>query len=135
MSNSGNTAPQGWYQDPSGQGTARYWNGFQWTESVDRAGVTVNVPIDPAMATVPPMPGTAVASPGATPQPAPVNVSTSSGGSPWGAIIGGLLVLVAVIVLIVFIQNDSSDDSPTPDTTPEQPAEQPAEQPPSSEGG
>ena len=51
--------PPGWYQDPTAQGDARYWNGSGWTESVNRGGSTVNVPIDPSQAQVPPVAGTA----------------------------------------------------------------------------
>ena len=61
-------APAGWYQDPTGQGDGRYWNGASWTESVDRGGVTVNVAIDPSQAQVPPVAGTEVMIPAQPPQ-------------------------------------------------------------------
>jgi hypothetical protein len=50
-STNGNTA--GWYQDPTGQGDARYRNGVAWTQPVDRAGTTVNIAIDPTQAKQP----------------------------------------------------------------------------------
>ena len=51
------TSPSGWYQDPTGQGDARYWSGTAWTESVDRGGAVVNVAIDPSQAQTPPAAG------------------------------------------------------------------------------
>ena len=123
------TTPAGWYADPTGQGDARYWNGAAWTQSVNRGGVTVNVPIDPTQAQVPPLPGTQVAppSPPASSPPQTVNVS-SSNRSPLGAILGVLAVLVVIVLIFVLVSdNDSSDDTPTPGT--DAPAEQPADEP------
>ena len=37
--------PAGWYQDPTGQGNARFWNGVAWTQSFDRGGVKLNAAI------------------------------------------------------------------------------------------
>ena len=125
MNNS--TFPAGWYRDPTGQGDARYWNGTSWTESVDRGGATVNVPIDPSQAQVPPVAGTQVSipSPASGNQPSGnqyVNV-TSDRRSPVGAIIGVLFVVFAIVVILVIVSNnDSSDDTPTPDSTPSAPA-------------
>lgn len=120
--------PAGWYHDPTGQGDGRYWNGVSWTEAVDRAGTTYNVPIDPSLAQVPPTPGTQIAQPMPQAVPQTVNVSSSKS-SPWGAIIGGLVAVIAIIALIVALTNSSSDDTPTPGTdAPAEPApEEPAE--------
>ncbi len=122
MSNS--TVPGGWYQDPTGQGDARYWNGASWTESVDRNGVTVNVPIDPSEAQVPPVAGTQVSIPVAPASAGNQNVNvTSNRRSPVGAIVGVLFVLLAIVVIFrAASSNDSPDDTPTPDSTPSVPA-------------
>ena len=109
-------SPAGWYQDPTGQGDARYWNGTSWTESVDRGGVTVNVAIDPSQAQVPPVPGTRISIP--APPTGSQNVTVSSPRrSPIAAIVGVFVVLMVVIVILFLaINNDSSDDTPTPGT-------------------
>jgi hypothetical protein len=111
----GNTppaTPAGWYQDPTGQGDARYWNGASWTQAIDRGGQQSNVPIDPSIAQQPPVPGTQVQLP---PPPTNYEVEDSSGGSSGGggfiiALIIGLILLVVVIVVVN--NNDSSDESP-----------------------
>jgi hypothetical protein len=135
--------PAGWYQDPTGGGDSRYWNGQSWTQTVDRAGTTVNVPIDPEQAHQPPVAGTQVQ----TPTPAPQTVvQQSPSRSPVGAIIGTIIVVLLIVVVIVVISNnnDSSDDTPTPgsgDVSVTAPAdggpaeEQPAEEQPSADGG
>jgi len=124
-------APAGWYQDPTGQGDARYWNGTSWTESVDRGGVTVNVAIDPSQAQVPPVAGTEVTIPAAT---APTTQVVAPRRSPVGAILGGVLLIIAIVVIVVLVSsnNDSSDDGP-PATGVPPATEAPA--PPASDGG
>ena len=115
MNNS--TFPAGWYQDPTGQGDGRYWNGASWTESVNRGGATVNVPIDPSQAQVPPVVGTQVSIPSPASGNQNVNV-TSHRRSPLGAIIGVIFVVLAIVVILAIVSNnDSSDDTPTPDST------------------
>ena len=106
--------PPGWYQDPTGQGDARYWNGSSWTESVNRGGSTINVPIDPAQAQLAPVPGTQVS---IAPPPSPVQTGGggSSGGSFMGIILGLLAVVLIGVVIYVLVNNDDSD-SPTPGT-------------------
>ena len=126
------STPAGWYQDPTGQGESRYWNGSSWTQSVNRGGATVNVPIDPAQAEQPPVPGTQMAAPVAPAQPTTV-VQQSSSHSALGTIVGVVVALFAVVVLLAVIGNATSDDSPTPGTDPA-PAEQPAEEAPPAEG-
>ena len=122
--------PPGWYQDPTGQGDARYWNGTSWTQSVDRGGVTVNVAIDPSAAQIPPVPGTQVSIP-APPSTSPTTTGGSSKGSAMGIIVGVLVVVVIGILIFAFVNDDSSDDTPTPGSTPA--VEAPA--PPASVGG
>jgi hypothetical protein len=119
------STPAGWYQDPTGQGDARYWNGVAWTQSVDRSGTTINIAIDPTQAQQPPVPGTQVQTPAPAPAPQTV-VQQSSSRSPVGAIIGAVVVILLIVVIFVIdSNNDSSDDSPTPGTDvapPTQPA-------------
>jgi hypothetical protein len=106
------TFPSGWYQDPTGQGNARYWNGTAWTESVDRGGVTVNVAIDSGQAQVPPQPGTQVSIPARSTGTQTVNVS-SNNHSVMGiifAIFFGLFLIVLVAAIVS--ENDSSNDGP-----------------------
>jgi hypothetical protein len=114
--------PQGWYVDPTGQGNARYWNGTSWTQTVNRAGVVLNVYIDPNQAQVPPTPGTQVAPP-AAPRP-PAQPTPTPDHTSMGAILGVLAIVFFVVMMFVIIANDSSED--TPDVTvppaPEEPA-------------
>jgi len=121
------TTPAGWYQDPTGQGDARYWNGVSWTQSVDQSGVRVNVPIDPTQAQVPPVPGTQMQLPAPAPAPTNQTVVQTSSKSPIAAIVGGIVVLVVLVFVVVLISSgsDSSDESPTPGTD-SPPATQPA---------
>lgn len=126
-------APAGWYQDPTGQGDGRYWNGTSWTESVDRGGVTVNVAIDASQASVPPVAGTEVSIP-AAPAAAPATQVVSKKRSPVGAILGGIFVIIAIVVVIALVtyNDDSSNDAPT-NTNVAPATEAPA--PPASDGG
>ena len=138
------TSPSGWYQDPTGQGDSRYWNGVAWTESVNRGGAVVNVAIDPSQAQTPPAPGTQVAPPAqqyVPPPPPPaqtVNVSESPHHSVLGVIFGALAVLFLVVLLYAAISsNDSGGDTPTPGTNApaEEPAPEPANDAPAEDGG
>ena len=109
--------PPGWYQDPTGQGQARYWNGTSWTQSVNVNGATANIAIDPSQAEVPPVPGTQVSIPAA-----PTQTVASSGGSSSGSSMGifiGIAIAVLVGVVIFFVVGGGSDDeTPTPGSTP-----------------
>ena len=127
--------PAGWYADPSGRGDARYWNGAAWMQSVNRAGVQVELPIDPTQAQMPPAPGTGMAPPAGLTPPQTVNAAPSRR-SPLGAILGVLAALLIVILIVVLVNNsDSPAESPTPttDTPAEEPA--PADEPAPTEGG
>lgn len=115
------TTPAGWYQDPTGQGQARYWNGTSWTQSVFRDGSNINVAIDPAMAQQPPVPGTQMQLPTAAPAQ-PTTVVEQKSGSSAGAIIFGVIAVILVIVVIVAIANNSSDSDDSPTQTTEAPA-------------
>jgi len=129
------STPSGWYQDPSGQGDGRYWNGTAWTSSVNRGGVVVDVPIDAERAQQPPFPGTRVKQPASTiAQPAPVPTSTvppvvvqsaPQGGSGFGAILAIIAIVFFVTLMIFAISNSSSDENP--DGEPAPTAEPPAE--------
>lgn len=123
--------PPGWYQDPTGQGESRYWNGSSWTQTVSRGGATLDVPIDPAQAVQPPVPGTQMQAPVPPSQPTTV-VQQSSSRSPIGTIVAVVVALVALVVVLAVIGNATGDDSPTPGTD-QPPAEQPPEETPAPE--
>jgi hypothetical protein len=115
------SSPPGWYQDPTGQSDGRYWNGTAWTQVSMQGGRTVDLPIDPSMAQVQPVPGTEVQPP--TPPQATTSSSGGSGRS-GGAIIAivvGLLLLLAVFVAV----DDNAGNTPTPEGT--VPAETPTD--------
>lgn len=128
-------SPAGWYADPSGQGEARYWNGAAWTQSVNRGGVEVELPIDPSQLQTPPAPGTGLAPPATLTPPPPVN-ATSSRRSPLGAIIG-VLAVVLIVVLIIVVVNNSNSPAETPAPATDAPAEEPApaDEPAPTDGG
>lgn len=123
--------PPGWYQDPTGQGESRYWNGSSWTQTVSRGETTLDVPIDPAQAVQPPLPGTQMSAPVPPSQPTTV-VHQQTSSSPLGAIIGVVVAVLALVVVLAIIGNATSDDEPTPGTD-QPPAEQPAEEAPATE--
>ncbi len=114
--------PVGWYQDPTGQGDARYWNGASWTESVNRGGVTTNVAIDPSQAQLAPAPGTQVSIP---PPPTQSASGGSSSSSSMGLVVGIIVVILIGALIYAFVNNDSSD-SPTPGTDTPATSEAPA---------
>lgn len=115
------TSPAGWYRDPTGLGDARYWNGANWTESVDRGGATVNIPIDLSQALVPPLPGTQVSIPSPASGNQYVHV-TSRRRSPVGAIIGTVFVVLAIVAILVIVSNNDASDNTPMESTPSAPA-------------
>jgi hypothetical protein len=123
-------APSGWYQDPTGQGDGRYWNGTSWTESVDRGGVTVNVAIDPSQAQVPPTAGTEISIPASTPAAQTVPARRS----PVGAILGLVFLVVAIVLIVVLVNNNDDSSNDGPPTTDVAPATE-APAPPDTGGG
>ena len=110
------TAPSGWYQDPTAQADGRYWDGAQWTDTVTRAGVTIQSPMDPLLQQVPPVPGTEMGAPAATTAPAPAPSPQPAQSSSTGTVITIVIALaIGAGLLVFFLGNDSSDD-PSPDT-------------------
>jgi hypothetical protein len=128
-----NMPAAGWYQDPTGLGDGRYWDGAVWTDSVSRNGLTINVPIDDSQARLPPTPGTEMVAP--APQTTTPTVSvTTENRSPVGAIVGAVLaVLVVVLIVVLLSNNDSSNDDPPPATDPPASQAPAAENPPATE--
>jgi len=114
-----NTPPPGWYQDPTGFGEGRYWDGTSWTQSVSRAGQTVDVPMEPGRAHLPPIPGSELTAPPVATAPTTVTVERPKR-SAFGAIVGviGIILLVVVIIAIVNNSDDSSNDESPPATSP-----------------
>lgn len=112
----------GWYTDPTGHGDGRYWDGQRWSDQVNRNGVTVTSPIDPALADTPPAPGTEyVASTAAdtpvaaAPAPAPAPKS-----SPIAPVLGAIAVVVAIVAIVIALtsgSDDDNDDEQPPSTT------------------
>ena len=114
-----NNPPPGWYRDPAGIGEGRYWDGTSWTQSVSRAGETINVPIDPNQAALPPIPGSELRPPAPAASPSAVTVNAPSK-SPMGAIIGVIVAILVVVLIVVVVNNngDSSDNDTPPATNP-----------------
>ena len=108
--------PRGWYRDPTQLGDARYWDGAQWTDSVNRAGATVTAPIDPQRAFVPPAPGTEF-QPQVRPEVASSVTVNAPRRSSMGAVAGVIgAVLIALVIIALIVNNNSSDDE-APQTT------------------
>lgn len=125
------TMPPGWYNDPTGVGEARYWDGTTWTQSVSTGGVTVNAPIEPDKATVPPIRGTEFRATAPPPIPTPAYVPPPIEKTPppqrsSGGLIGTILAIgLAIIVVIVLIAvlNNGDDNEPDPPAPTEAPAQ------------
>jgi hypothetical protein len=117
------TTPAGWYSDPTGTYLYRYWNGGQWTDQVSTGGSQSGVdptPLDPAVATTPPAPGSAApiaVAPAPAPAPAQPTIQVTQSRSPVGAVVAGVLAVIAIIAIVAIVAN-SGDDS---DTTPTDP--------------
>ena len=119
----------GWYRDPTGRYSIRYWDGQQWTATDNSGGANGQDPIPAEMQYVAPAPGTEAA---VAQQPAqqPMTTVTQSSGSSGGTIVAVILSVVAVLlVLMVLLNQDTDSDTDTtepPATT--QPAEPPADE-------
>ena len=125
-------SPQGWYADPTSPGGARYWNGVSWTQAVSRGGVTFNAPIDPAQATLAPVPGTQVAAPPPIAgRPTSVEYALpsdqSSSNSTLGVVLGVLVAFFVVLMIFAIVSNDDSSDQSPPSTDAPPATEAPAE--------
>ena len=125
-----NNPPPGWYRDPTGFGEGRFWDGTAWTNSISRANETISAPIEPERAALPPVPGSELRPPAAT----PAVMVNAPNRSPIGAILGGIVAILLVVVIIVLVTgNDDSTDNETPPAT-NAPATAPATEAPA-EGG
>ena len=127
----------GWYTDPTGSYSYRYWDGLRWTGQVNSGGNTGTDPnpLDPEVAQTPPAPGTAAPEPAA--QPTSPTVQVTQSGSSAGTIIAALIAVIAVVVLLFVLLSGSDDDasSPTTSTQTEEPEEAPAPTEAPSNGG
>ncbi len=56
-----NVPGPGWYRDPTGRYTSRYWDGQQWTNQVNSGGANAVDEAPSEMRFVPPAPGTETA--------------------------------------------------------------------------
>jgi len=111
------TQPAGWYQDPTGVSTFRYWDGRIWTNQISADGRTATDPnpMDPTVAGFPPAPGTAAPMPPAAPTQAPVQVTQKSG-STFGTVLAVLIAVILIAVIVLFLVNQGDDDGSTPTT-------------------
>ncbi|MGI9595023.1 MAG: DUF2510 domain-containing protein [Acidimicrobiales bacterium] len=114
-------ASAGWYSDPTGRYTNRYWDGGQWTKSVSGGGSNSVDALDSRERLAPPAPGTAaVGVQVSTPPPTTTYVRTetvpSSGGSTIGVVLSVVAVVFVVGLLIAIIVNNNNDSSETPTT-------------------
>jgi hypothetical protein len=108
-------ANSGWYRDPTGQADGRYWDGQRWSDQVDRQGVTVSTPIDPANAETPPVSGSEYVVPSGTgTQTETVQPAKSS---LVGPVFGAIAVVVAIVALVVALSNNNDDDTEENPTT------------------
>ena len=126
-------SPQGWYADPMYAGGARYWNGVSWTETVSRGGITLNAPVDPSQATLPPVPGTQISAPPTT-VAYTLPSDDSNDGSTLGVVLGVLIAFFLVLMFFAIISNDDSSDQSPPSTDAPASTEAPTTEAPA-EGG
>jgi hypothetical protein len=122
------TQAPGWYTDPTGSYSYRYWDGSGWTSQVSSGGTSGTDPNPMAadVAATPPAPGTAAQGQPAVPQPA-VQVTQSTGRSSFGTVVAIIIGVIAIIIVIVLLGNSSSDDDSTSTTEPPATTEAPAE--------
>ena len=111
------TQPAGWYQDPTGVSTFRYWDGRLWTNQISGDGRTATDPnpMDLGIAGTPPAPGTAAPMPPTTPPQATVQVVQKSN-SAFGTVLGVLIAVILIAILIIFLVNQGDDDGSTATT-------------------
>jgi hypothetical protein len=116
----------GWYRDPTGRYSIRYWDGQQWTATVNSGGSNTSDPVPEDMRYVAPAPGTEAAVAQSASQQ-PTTTVTQSSGSSGGTVVAIVLSVVAVLlVLMVLLNQDSEGETETtePPATTEAPAEE-----------
>ncbi len=125
--------PAGWYTDPTGNYSYRYWDGLRWSSQVNSGGNTGTDPnpLDPQVASTPPAPGTAAPEPAAPPTQPTVQVTQSGGGTSSGAMVGLIVAAIAIVVLVIVLLSGSGEDAPDSSTPPDAPAT--TEAPPATE--
>lgn len=128
----------GWYNDPTGRYSNRYWDGTKWTEAVSSGGANE---IDRAALPVslaPPAPGTEVRGT-VLDQPPTIQVTTqggrSSGGTFFGFVAGAVALLFGLIIVIYAISVNSDDDGTDSPPATEAPADDGAGGEGGSDGG
>lgn len=112
----------GWYRDPTGRFSIRYWDGQQWTSTVNSGGSNSSDPISDEMRYVQPAPGTEAAATARPVQPT-TQVTQQSSGASGGTIVAVVLSVIAVLlVLLVLLNQDRETDVTEPPATTEAPA-------------
>jgi hypothetical protein len=113
----------GWYADPAGRHTYRYWDGSGWSKQVSDGGTAGVDPVDldEATAATPPAPGTQAPGMQPTtavdaPQSPGVQVTQGSSGTGLTGILGVLVGAVIVVVILVVLFNNAGDDGSTAST-------------------
>lgn len=123
---------EGWYSDPTGRYSNRYWDGSRWTTSVSRGGSN-EVDAGP-VPTTPPAPGTGARAQMSLPPQSIVVTNDggrSSGGTFMGFVFGAIAVIFGFIIVIYAINaNDDGTEEDPPTTT--EPA---ADDAPAEDGG
>ena len=129
--------PPGWYADPTGRHTYRYWDGSRWSNQVSDGGTAAIDPnhLDEQTAGIPPAPGTQAPTTGPTSADEPpsprVEVAQRSGGGGLIGVLGVLVGAIVVILILVMVFNNAADDGNTPST--QTPATSVADDPPATE--
>lgn len=113
--------PSGWYADPTGRHTYRYWDGSRWSSQVSDGGTAGADPmeLDESVAEIPPAPGTRApaAQPTADTSSSPrVEVTQRSSGSGLVGVLGVVIGAALVILILVMLFNNAGDDGSTSST-------------------
>lgn len=114
------TEAPGWYKDPTGSYSYRYWDGARWTDQVSTGGGSGSDPnpIDPGVVNTPPAPGTAAPGQVAAQQPTvQVTQSRGSGAGTVVAVVLGVIAIIVVIALLVNASGEEEDSTPNIDIT------------------
>ncbi len=110
----------GWYRDPTGKYSSRYWDGSQWSSQVNSGGSNAVDAVSDDIRFVPPAPGTEVQRAAAAPPAPSMQVTQSAPRSSVGTIVAIVLGIIAIILVIAVLLNLSGDetDPTTPATEP-----------------